>query len=537
LLASPLTPDEDENGLVEKVVDVMHITGTQLLDHLHHVTKHLEFWKTLSVGGENDKLSFMILERGPIAFYQGAKRFVRSYFVEATPGQELFSAASARVSERVAVLDDLRERFASIIGQMHIEVDKMGEKVSSGDSSGVAASECVLAILKALSVFEGGYFLPQKDYHNYGDSAPPITLALYFNELPDALEQRLEWTSSELEDALNLLSDRMWKLQNFLDTFMWQYRRPRRAVRKWLQYSGGALGLGILSVWLFRHSSYAGSNDLNRWTKEAVGAAAGFWEEHVQEPLVSIRDDLFDTFHKRNREGHELSDVKISADSLHRMLKEFVAKTKGPDVAEDVSEQQLMELMMNRYETELVHPIRNIFAGELARALLIQVQKLKLDVETAMLDLNQILRANEINFAVLAAMPAVLGVFLIGWLLKRPFTKGKGAEGRGRRAQLRRRMLMVDVENAVMNFQILVDERNEDRNQEDGFPHFGSLIYSLDRLYKSVRKPAKESGEWQSLERDIIELSKPRLSTFYKLAIASRMERVYEVLVPIPKLR
>lgn len=38
--------------------------------------------------------------------------------------------------------------------------------------------------------------------------------------------------------------------------------------------------------------------------------------------------------------------------------------------------------------------------------------------------------------------------------------QGKGAEGRGRRAQLRRRMLMVDVENAVMNFQILVDERN-----------------------------------------------------------------------------
>lgn len=36
--------------------------------------------------------------------------------------------------------------------------------------------------------------------------------------------------------------------------------------------------------------------------------------------------------------------------------------------------------------------------------------------------------------------------------------QGKGAEGRGRRAQLRRRMLMVDVENAVMTFQIYVDE-------------------------------------------------------------------------------
>jgi len=41
----------------------------------------------------------------------------------------------------------------------------------------------------------------------------------------------------------------------------------------------------------------------------------------------------------------------------------------------------------------------------------------------AMLDLNQILRANEINFAVLAALPAFLSAFLIGWLLKRPFTK------------------------------------------------------------------------------------------------------------------
>lgn len=60
----------------------------------------------------------------------------------------------------------------------------------------------------------------QKDYHNYGDSAPPITLALYFDELPDALEQRMEWTSSELEDALKLLSDRMWTLQNFLDTIV-----------------------------------------------------------------------------------------------------------------------------------------------------------------------------------------------------------------------------------------------------------------------------------------------------------------------------
>ena len=44
---------------------------------------------------------------------------------------------------------------------MHIEVDKMGEKVSEGQNSRVASSECILAVLKALSILERGYELPQ----------------------------------------------------------------------------------------------------------------------------------------------------------------------------------------------------------------------------------------------------------------------------------------------------------------------------------------------------------------------------------------
>jgi hypothetical protein len=86
-------------------------------------------------------------------------------------------------------------------------------------------------------------------------------------------------------------------------------------------------------------------------------------------------------------------------------------------------------------------------------------------------------------------------------------------------------MLMVDVENAVMNCQMCVDE-GQVRNtffqcfrgpslffsqdelitvtytqslyacQEDAFTQFGILIYSLDRLHKAVRKPATKSGEW-----------------------------------------
>lgn len=63
---------------------------------------------------------------------------------------------------------------------------------------------------------------------------------------------------------------------------------------------------------------------------------------------------------------------------------------------------------MRSYESELKSPLWNTFTGQLPRALLIQVQKLKVDTESAMLQLDQILRANELNVALIAAIPAII---------------------------------------------------------------------------------------------------------------------------------
>ena len=67
-----------------------------------------------------------------------------------------------------------------------------------------------------------------------------------------------------------------------------------------------------------------------------------------------------------------------------------------------------MDVLMREYESGLKRPIWNTLNGQLARALLIQVQKLKVDTESAMLELNQILRANELNVALIAAIPALI---------------------------------------------------------------------------------------------------------------------------------
>lgn len=67
-----------------------------------------------------------------------------------------------------------------------------------------------------------------------------------------------------------------------------------------------------------------------------------------------------------------------------------------------------MITLMRVYEHELKNPIWNVVTGGLARALLVQVQKLKTDVEAAMLQLDSILSANELNVAMIAAIPSVL---------------------------------------------------------------------------------------------------------------------------------
>ncbi|CAK9859264.1 unnamed protein product [Sphagnum jensenii] len=527
LLLTTTPPDSLEDTVgVERVLDILGDASAQVLEHLHEVNKHLQFWQIRAQGTERDKVRFMVLERGPWAFLQGVRQLLRSLVWDSST-QGLVVAAAIRITERVSMLTDLRNRLAVLNGQLYMEVAKMGEKMNAGQRSRRAIAECVVAVLEAMAVLEGAYDLPQAD--ESASSTRPFILE--FEGMSEELMRGMDWTNNELHNALELLSRNLQTLKEFLAGLMSYYQKPRKLVRHWIEYSGGAVGLALVSGWVVQHSRLGGSDDLDRWLKQAREDAICFLDERVKQPLLSIRGEIFDTFQKRHRGVGELGDVQLTADSLHRMVRAFVAKTKGDEVASKASDLELMEIMMSRYEEELSHPVQSLLGGELARALLIQVQKLKHDIETAMLELNQILRANEINFAILAALPALFFAVVLLLLLRKPFIEGKGAEGRGRLAQARRRMLMVEVEKAVMTCQMSSDEGRE----EDAILDYGLLIYCLDRLHKAVKKPAEKSGEWSSLRQDILDLAKPRMSTYYKLAIAARMERVYDCLAPMPK--
>jgi nuclear-control-of-ATPase protein 2 len=64
-----------------------------------------------------------------------------------------------------------------------------------------------------------------------------------------------------------------------------------------------------------------------------------------------------------------------------------------------------LSIVMTHYEQDMKTPLLNLLSGNLLRVLLIQVQKTKVDLEVAMNSVDKLLKANELNFALLAAVP------------------------------------------------------------------------------------------------------------------------------------
>lgn len=470
--------------VVDKATELLEETSEQILSNLHDVQKNLLFWQSRAEGTYSQKVHFMVFERGPLAFIEGT-------------------------------IDLIHKEIASFREEAVKEFNRK------------AMSSVLVAIRKAM-VGLGNIPLPQSDYSPVNDGTQNV--GFQFEELPEGLQDKSEWTDAEMQLAVDRIYSNLKTLNQCLSQIVSKCRRPRRAERLWLRYTGTAVGLALCSTWLLRHSRLMGSTDLDDWIREGRDSIIAFWKEHVELPLLSIRNELFETFRRRHKGVVEPEEVHLTANSLHRMLLDFTKHTTRGKVPEGASDQEMMEIVMARYEKEVINPLQNLVGGELARALLIQIQKLKLDIETAMLEMDQILKANEINFAMLAALPALFITVILASIVRLWLMKDKGAEGSGRAARLQRRLLLVDAERKIIEYQVLMD-----RQEENAIWTFGMILYALDRLYKATERHASATGEWQSLRADILDLANPRLAAHYKLAITARMTRVYECLLPLSR--
>ncbi|XP_073155117.1 protein DGS1, mitochondrial [Henckelia pumila] len=526
-VAAAALPDISSGAITEahRIFHVLEDIKEHSLQNLRSIQKNLGFWQSKAQSSNNQKAYFMICQRGPCAFMNGSVQLIRDYIADGSGMQNFYGAASSHISERIHVLTSLRYFLATFLAEVYMAVDRVGEDLvkdleKSLPSLLVAINDIFLKLEASI-----GHFHANRQSGSSVDGS--FSLPLMFTKLPAVNQEGSQWTDCETRDAINLIYENLHRLNSYLSVLVSKHCKPKKITLYWMRYSCGALGFAFCSVWILRHSRLMGSSDIDNWIREAKDSTISFWKDHVEQPILSIRDELFETFRKRQKSVMELEELQLTSDSLHRMLLTFSEQTVGKKFPENASDQQMLEIVMTRYEKELMHPIQGLLSGELGRALLIQVQKLKLDIQEAMLELDQILRANEINFAILAALPAFFLSLVLAMLVRAWFKKDTRAEGQGRVARIQRRILLAEIERALEELQSCEELELE----KDAQCMYGLVLYFLDSLHCAVERHAEAAGEWTCLRKDIVDLAKPSLESGKKISIISRMGK-YDCLLP-----
>ncbi|GAX73074.1 hypothetical protein CEUSTIGMA_g527.t1 [Chlamydomonas eustigma] len=526
----------------------------RLLCDLEHVDMNLQFWQHLLDRGSSSLHSrFQLLSMGPSAFIHSLVEAVYHWLW----GGELPTFCSLRgktatekLQYRVMVLKQLKEEIAVAVAGVHhaagslrkvvarvpfpdlYEEDPNQQRKHTGFSAAMCEWElkaavetsdsCASSVRAALDGLYGA--IPGLSKHRAlercsmepttgsGDSLNATelnvtaSLALALGELGscpdlkhcyklldvDSLRPAAGGGVSNVEEALLAAQTAAAEAGPFIQLPAWLVM-PSYLQRNWLTLLMKGAGMAWVLQYIFWHSSLAGSNDLQRWSKATFDSISEAWQAHVVEPFKNIKGELFRTFRDRpslvSAEEYE-SDMK----SLIRMLVDF-ERDKRPsfesisplpftqqaaaiptatnyDLAETASTQATrsgaslssgthvrfnddassmgggsssnnnqsplaagarssvddvgtacsdqtsqilsgMQLVMRSYEMQLRSPIRNLLVGDLARAMLIQVQRLKLDTEAAMLKLDQILKASELSFSLVAALPGMAATWLL----------------------------------------------------------------------------------------------------------------------------
>jgi hypothetical protein len=147
---------------------------------------------------------------------------------------------------------------------------------------------------------------------------------------------------------------------------------------------------------------------LNFW-KEAYHGSQYLLTDWIINPIKDIWRTI--RYRSSNLALASASALKADMESLERMVVSFAQK-QYPDISTDSVTSQVRQgdvtLLLRKYEEELQSPLRNVFTGNLVTMLLIQVQKSKVDFESAMLAMDRLLKSNELNFELLAVVPLLL---------------------------------------------------------------------------------------------------------------------------------
>jgi nuclear-control-of-ATPase protein 2 len=205
-----------------------------------------------------------------------------------------------------------------------------------------------------------------------------------------------------IQRLTNILQEQLPKHKASMSAFISDHGRPSRLTRYWLPVLTAVMSSSASLRLLLRRQ-----DEIIQWIVNIGTTIVDFGSNWVVEPIHKLVGTIR---HDEKSEIAIMSKNSLLADraSLERMVIDFVRDRPDPDqsylagedtmaIANAVKEGDLTPVL-RAYERDLRSPFVGTVRGDLVRALLIQIQKTKVDVEIAISGINSLLKSQELVF-------------------------------------------------------------------------------------------------------------------------------------------
>jgi nuclear control of ATPase protein 2 len=232
------------------------------------------------------------------------------------------------------------------------------------------------------------------------------------------------------ERLIQILDDHLPEQEHASQALANDYGRPSRLVRYWIP--GTVLILSGSTILRLVSSRRA---EIRQWLQEFGTTVMDFWSNWVIEPIKKLIGTIR---HDESSEVAIMSKDSLKADraSLERMVVDFAADHPSESGAR-YTEAEIAEIrakvkegdltpVLRAYERDLRKPFVGTVRGDLVRALLIQIQKTKVDVEVAIGGIDSLLKSQELLFGLIGLTPGILVSFAAFRGLNNLFGSRKG---------------------------------------------------------------------------------------------------------------
>ena len=303
-----------------------------------------------------------------------------------------------------------------------------------------------------------------------------------------------------------------------------EYGRPSRMIRYWLPVVIGTLSAGTALRILVNRKA-----DIIQWVEDLGATIIDFWQNWVVAPTRKVIGTI------RHDEASEVSimskrSLEGDRNSLERMVVEFAIEnpsnatdsgtkltdTEIADIRAKVREGDLTPVL-KAYEKDLASPFKGTLRGNLIRALLIQIQKTKVDVEVAMGGIDDLLKSQELLFGMIGLTPGILITYFTLRSLQSSLTERRGSKTIRKQGKLLRQLRNID--------RILVDSNPTD---------FGELLYQDQGLLlcevhvlRQAAEKAMPTEIYREFSEEAEELCDVRIGVDRQRKVAERMRWAY----------